>query len=131
MNTSIERLKAVINGHITKCRNSLEYIREDFKDIKNEDDALYVIKQRTKETYKLIWMQKYYKDILVFLEAAVDIDEVNVEIADIEKCLLHQSPMKSSTSQINNLFSLYEFECLQEVYHVLSTAYQTITRNKN
>lgn len=131
MDTPIEKLKTVINRHITKCSNSLEYIREDVKDIKNEDDALYVIKQRTKEVYKLIWMQKCYKDILAFLEAAVDIDEVNVEIAGIENRLHHQSPMKSSTSQINNLFSLYEFECLQEVYNVLTTAYQSITRNKN
>jgi hypothetical protein len=131
MNTTIERFKTAIEGHLRKCSNSLKYIREEINDIKNEDDALYVFKQRTKETYKLIWLQKCYKDILMRLEDIVDIEEINYEIANIEKCLLCQSPMKSSTSQINNLFSLYEFECLQEVYHVLSTVYQSITKNKN
>lgn len=131
MNTSIERLKTTIEKHLKKCSNSLEYIREDINDIKNEDDALYVFKQRTEETYKLIWLQNCYKGILMRLEDIVDIEEINDEIANIEKRLLYQSPMKSSTRQINNLFSLYEFECLQEVYHVLSTVYQSITRNKN
>ena len=130
MSTSIERFKTAIEGHLTKCSNSLGYIREDYNEIKNEDDALIVFRQRTKEIYKLIWMQKCYKDILAFLEDAVDIEEVSDEIADIEKRLLYQSPMKSSTSQISNLFSLYEFECLQEVHHALSTIYQSIIKNK-
>lgn len=129
MSITIERVKTVIKGYLTRCSNSLEYIKEEINDIKNEDDALYVFRQRTKESYKLIWMQKYYKDILMRLEDAVDIEELKGEITDIEKHLLHQTPMKSSTSQIVNLFSLYEFECLQEIHRTLSTIYDSIRKN--
>lgn len=130
MNTSIERIKTAIKGYLTRCSHTLEYIKEEINDIKNEEDALYVFRQRTKETYKQIWMQKYYKDFLMRLEDVVDIEEINQEITDIEKRLLHQSPMKSSTSQIVNLFSLYEFECLQEIHRTLSIIYVSIIKNK-
>lgn len=130
MNTLIERFKTAINGHLATCRDRLKYIKEDINCIKDEDDAINIFRQYTKEAYKLIWKQKYYKDILAFLENVEDVEEVNHEISIIEKRLLSQSPMKSSTSQINNLFSLYEFECLQEIYHVLSITYQSIKKNK-
>lgn len=129
MSMTIERVKTVIKGYLTRCSNSLEYIKEEINDIKNEEDALYVFRQRTKETYKQIWMQKYYKDFLMRLEDVVDIEELKGEITDIEKHLLHQTPMKSSTSQIVNLFSLYEFECLQEIHRTLSTIYDSIRKN--
>ena len=54
MNTSIEKIKTAIKGYLTRSSHTLEYIKEEINDIKNEEDALYVFRQRTKETYKQI-----------------------------------------------------------------------------
>ena len=127
----IEKLKTIINGHLNRCNTILKHIQEDIDIIQNEDDALFIIKQHTHEAYKQVWLKKYYKAILETLKNAQSIEEINVEIMAIEKRLLSQPTIIFSTNSLRNVLSFYEHECLQNVHHVLTTAYNSITKEKN
>lgn len=127
----IEKLKTIINGHLNRCNIILKHIQEDIDIIQNEDDALFIIKQHTHEAYKQVLLKKYFKAILETLKNAQSIEEINAEIMSIEKRLLSQPAIIFSTNQLRNLLSFYEHECLQYVHHILTTAYNSITKEKN
>lgn len=125
---TIEQIKTICINRINACIENLEFMQEDEKQF-DDNAKLGYMKNEFENKYKALFSKTEWKKILDTLSDG-NIDDFVLYSEAIKKRLLVQIPMPYTTNPINNICSIFEFECLQEIYSKMVHVITCYNNNK-
>ena len=111
---TIEEIKTICTRRINACIEKLKIIQENEEQFDDFSKLAYM-KNEFEIKYKALFTKTEWEKILDTLSNG-NISDFVIYSETIKKRLLVQIPMPYTTNPINNICSIFEFECLQEIY---------------
>lgn len=126
---TIEKIKTICENKIDSCNKTLKFIKDKMEEV-NDSGKLYYEKIEFENRYKTLFIKTEWEKILDTLSIG-KLDDFERYARVIRIRLLEQAPMPYTTNPINNICSVFEFECLQEIYNKMNYLIDKFNNNKD